>query len=210
MTALLKRGLEREGHVTTLAHDGPEGLDFALGRTFDVVILDVMLPGMDGFEVARRLRKDGCRTPILMLTAKDTPKDIVNGLDTGADDYLTKPFAFEELLARVRALARRGPVANGTLLTTADVKLDPATHEVWRGRRKLDLTKREFQILELLLRRAGAVLSRDALIEGVWGHDADVEYNTVDVFVSTLRRKLDGPDDEPLIQTIRGVGFCLR
>jgi DNA-binding response OmpR family regulator len=210
MAALLKRGLEREGHVAVVASDGSDGFEFALLRAFDVVILDLMIPTMDGFEVARRLRERGIQTPILMLTAKDASKDIVTGLDTGADDYLTKPFSFDELLARVRAVARRAPIPQLPVLKVEDLKLDPAFHEVWRGQRRLNLTPREFQILELLMRRAGKVLSRDALIEGVWGHSVDVELNTVDVFLSTLRGKVDGPQDQPLIHTVRGVGFYLR
>ena len=210
MASLLKRGLDREGHVTTLTRDGAEGLDFALAHEYDVVILDVMLPEIDGFEVARRLREHGSRTPILMLTAKDTSHDIVNGLDRGADDYLTKPFAFEELLARVRAVSRRGPIHVGTPLTAGDLKLDPASREAWRGDRKLHLTNREYQILELLVRRFGNVLSRDALIEGVWGHQIDVEHNTVDVFIANLRKKLSRNEDPPLIHTVRGIGFVLK
>jgi DNA-binding response OmpR family regulator len=210
MAALLKRGLEREGHVTATAADGPEAVDFALLRAFDVIVLDVMIPSLNGFEVAKRLRDRGCRTPILMLTAKDASRDIVTGLDVGADDYLTKPFSFEELLARLRAVARRGPIPRPAILTASDLRLDPASHEVWRGDRPLELTPREFQILELLMRRAGNVMSRDAIIEAVWGHQADVEWNTVDVFVGTLRGKVDGAHDPPLIHTVRGVGFCLK
>ena len=210
MAALLKRGLEREGHVAEVTTDGLEGFEFALLRPFDVVILDLMIPSLNGFEVSRRLRERGVRTPILMLTARDAAKDIVTGLDTGADDYLTKPFSFEELLARVRAVARRGPVQQLPVLKVQDLKLDPASHEVSRGQRNLSLTPREFQILELLMRRVGSVLSRDVIIEAVWGHTVDVEPNTVDVFVSTLRGKVDGPEDQPLIRTVRGVGFYLR
>ncbi len=210
MAALLKRGLEREGHVTSVARDGPEGLHFASSRPFDVVLLDVMLPKLDGFEVARSLRKNGCRTPILMLTAKDAPKDIVNGLDFGADDYLTKPFSFDELLARIRALARRGPIPVPTVLKVGTLTLDPASREVRRGSREIELTPREFRLLETLMRRAGKVQSRDALIEAVWGHESDVEPNTVDVFIGTLRRKVDSAKDPPLLQTVRGIGFCLK
>lgn len=210
LAALLERGLKREGHIITHAADGSEGLDMALSHAFDVVILDVMLPVMDGFQVARTLRERGCQTPILMLTARDASTDIVTGLDTGADDYLTKPFSFDELLARVRSVARRGPASRPASLTVGNLCVDPASHKAWRGDRELNLTPREFQLLELLARRAGIVLTREAMIEGVWGHDSDVEWNTVDVFVSTLRRKVDGPDDPPLIQTVRGVGFCLK
>ena len=210
LAALLERGLNREGHVTALASDGPEGLDYALAGTYDVVILDVMLPGLDGLQVARRLRDEGCRTPVLMLTARDARADIIAGLDTGADDYLTKPFAFDELLARLRAVARRGSIAQAVAPAFGDLSLDPGAHEAWRGARRLSLTPREFRLLELLIRHQGRVLSRDAIIERVWGHAAEVRPNTVDAFISTLRRKVDGPDDVPLIQTIRAVGFCLR
>jgi DNA-binding response OmpR family regulator len=210
MAALLRRGLEREGHVITVAADGAEGLDFALARPYDVVLLDVMLPVLDGLEVARSLRRRGCRTPILMLTAKDAPRDIVRGLDIGADDYLTKPFSFEELLARVRAVARRGPIALPAVLEVGSLRLDPASHEVSRGGRELHLTPREFRLLELLMRRAGKVQSRDSIIESIWGHDAEVELNTVDVFLGTLRRKVDAAGDPALIHTVRGVGFCLK
>ena len=210
MAALLERGLKREGHTTTLAADGSEGLDVAVSHPFDVIILDVMLPVMDGFKVARTLRERGCQTPILMLTARDASTDIVTGLDTGADDYLTKPFSFDELLARVRAAARRGPAPRPAILTVGDLRVDPASHKAWRGKRELSLTPREFQILELLIRRAGIVLTREAMIENIWGHESDVDWNTVDVFVSTLRRKVDRPSDPPLIHTIRGVGFCLK
>jgi DNA-binding response OmpR family regulator len=210
MAALLKRGLEREGHVATAAADGAEGLEFALARPFDVVVLDVMLPALNGYEVARRLRQGGCRTPILMLTAKDASPDIVHGLDAGADDYLTKPFSFDELLARLRAVARRGPIPRPVVLEVGDLRLDPASHEVSRGHRALQLTPKEFRLLELLMRRAGKVQSRDAIIEAVWGYDADLELNTVDVFLSTLRRKVDADEDTPLIHTVRGIGYCLK
>jgi two-component system OmpR family response regulator len=210
MAALLKRGLESEGHVTAVTGDGLEGLDFALSQPFDVLILDVMIPKLNGFEVARRLRERGCRTPILMLTAKDAPRDIVNGLDLGADDYLTKPFSFDELLARIRAVARRGPIPGSTVLRVGTLTLDPASHEVRRGSRELNLTPKEFRLLELLMRRAGKVQSRDAILSGVWGHEADVELNTVDVFIGTLRRKVDSAFDPPLLHTVRGIGFCVK
>jgi two-component system OmpR family response regulator len=145
-----------------------------------------------------------------MLTAKDAPRDIVDGLDIGADDYLTKPFSFDELLARLRAVGRRGPIPLPTVLRVGTLALDPASHEVRRGSREVDLTPREFRLLELLMRRAGKVQTRDAIIEAVWGHDSDVEANTVDVFIGTLRRKVDSAKDPPLIHTVRGIGFCLK
>jgi DNA-binding response OmpR family regulator len=209
MAALLRRGLQGEGHVTVLAKDGEEGFEIAALRPFDAIVLDVMIPRISGLEVARRLRKRGVQTPILMLTARDAPRDIVSGLDTGADDYLTKPFSFEELLARLRSVARRGLIPQAPALTVHDLTLDPASREVYRGHKRLSLTPREFQLLELLMRRAGRVLSRDAIIESVWGHDSEVETNTVDVFVGTLRGKVDGQKNLRLIRTARGAGFYI-
>ena len=210
MAGLLERGLRGEGHRVFVAVDGREGLEFAEVRAYDVIILDVLLPVVGGFEMAKRLRQKGNRTPILMLTAKDAPRDAAEGLDAGADDYLRKPFAFEELLARIRAVSRRGVIARGVLLEVDDLKLDPASREVRRGDRDLALTPREFQVLELLLRRAGRVVPRSSLLDTVWGHESDVELNTVDAFVSSLRRKLEGPGEKRLIHTIRGVGFCIK
>lgn len=210
LAALLKRGLEREGHVTAIAGDGAEGLDFALARSYDVMVLDVMLPVIDGLEVARRLRSEGSRTPVLMLTARDALGDVINGLDVGADDYLTKPFAFGELLARLRAVARRGPIPRAVVSTVGDLTLDSGAHDVRRGTRQLNLTPKEFRLLELLMRNDRRVLTRDLIVEAVWGHASDVQPNTVDAFISSLRRKLDGPHDTPLLQTVRGVGFSLR
>lgn len=215
MAALLERGLQGEGHRVFIAPDGRQGLEYAMVRAYDVIVLDVLLPFVNGFEVARRLRQRGDRTPILVLTAKDSARDAAQGLDAGADDYLKKPFAFEELLARIRAVSRRGPIAGGTLLRVADLTLDPASHEVRRAQRKIALTPREYQILELLMRRAGRVVPRDTLLDDIWGDCQDAEPNTVDVFISTLRRKLEGPPDSiapetRLIHTVRGVGFCLQ
>ena len=210
MAELLRRGLEGEGHCVFVAFDGQEGVEFAQVRKYDVIVLDVMLPKLSGIEVARRLRSQGNRTPILMLTARDSPRDVVEGLDTGADDYLTKPFAFEELLARLRAVSRRGPIEKGLLFQVADLTLDPASHEVRRGERLVALTPREYQLLELLIRRAGRVVPRDTILDVVWGSDSDVGANTVDAFVSTLRRKLERPQEARLLHTVRAVGFCLR
>ena len=210
MAALLKRGLEAEGHSVLVAGDGREGFEFAKAGVFDVIVLDLMLPKISGLEVARRLRASKNQTPILMLTAKDTPRDAVVGLDTGADDYLTKPFAFEELLARIRSVSRRGPVPQPPLLRVADLWLDPASHEAGRGTHHLSLTPKEFQLLELLMRRPGRVLSREVIVNTVWGHTSDVELNTVDVFVSNLRRKVEVDGGPRLILTVRGFGFCLR
>ncbi len=210
MASLLDRGLQGEGHRVFVASDGPEGLDFARLREYDVIVLDVLLPGMNGFEIAERLRQEGNKTPILMLTAKDAPGDAVRGLDSGADDYITKPFSFDELLARIRAVSRRGPIARNPVLKVGDLNLDPAAHEVHRAGREITLTPREFQVLELLMRRADRVVPRGALIDAVWGGDSDVGFNTVDAFVSSLRRKLDVPGAARLIHTVRGIGFCAK
>jgi len=210
MAKLLKQGLVEEGHAVTLAFDGKEGIAVATSNSFDLIILDVMLPGLDGFAVARRLRADPNRTPILMLTARDSTGDVVAGLDAGADDYLTKPFSFEVLFARVRAVSRRGPVARAVRLQIGDVTLDQSTHEVSRGGQRISLTRTEFAILELLMRNAGRVVSRDKVMEGVWGVGADVENNTLDAFMRLLRMKVELAGKPPLIQTVRGVGYTVK
>lgn len=210
MASLLKQGLEEEGHTVALAENGPLALGMARSTEFDVIVLDVMLPGIDGFGVARRLRNDGDQTPILMLTARDGVSDIIQGLNIGADDYLTKPFSFDVLLARVRAVGRRGPVAQPVTLRCADLQVDTGTREVRRAGRSLVLTRTEYQILELLLRASGRVIPRETIIEAVWGFDRDVEANTLDAFVRLLRSKVDQGFDRKLIQTVRGVGYYLR
>ncbi len=210
MADLLRQALTEEGHTVVVAATGPDGLALAETEPFDVMLLDVMLPGLDGYALARRLRAARNRTPILMLTARDATADIVAGLDAGADDYLVKPFAFEELLARLRALSRREPLSHGTRLTVADLSLDPGAHEVRRGAESLSLTRTEYGLLEYLMRRAGHVVPRRTLIEGVWGHDRDIEDNTLDAFVRLLRQKVDAGDGPRLIHTVRGVGYVLR
>jgi DNA-binding response OmpR family regulator len=175
-----------------------------------VIVLDVMLPKLDGFEVARRLRAKRNRTPILMLSARDTVPDVVKGLDLGADDYLTKPFSFAVLLARLRATARRQEGQPTSLLRVGDLVLNRATMEVFRGRREINLTATEFRLLEFLMRRPGTVISRNAIVEAVWGFDDEVNDNTVDAFIRLVRRKIDEPDDERLIRTVRGVGYSLK
>lgn len=210
MAALLKSGLEEERHSVCVAYDGQTGLDMAEGSEFDAVVLDVMLPRMDGFEVIKRLRAVGNYTPVLMLTAKDTVPDIARGLDLGVDDYLTKPFSFAELLARLRAVARRGTAPRPLRLTVGDLVLDPVTRQVTRGVRDLHLTLTEFRLLEFLMRRAGRVVSRDAIADAIWGTLDDVEENTLDVFISLLRNKVDKNAEPKLIQTVRGVGYCIR
>ncbi len=210
MAELLRQGLTEEGHAVVVSLDGREGLSFAESEPFDLLLLDVMLPGADGFSIVRRLRSRRNQTPILMLTARDASRDIVEGLNLGADDYLTKPFSFEELFARVRAAGRRGPAPQPVNLETGDLSLNQATREVRRGRRPITLTRTEFTILELLMRHAGRVLSRDTLIETVWGGDSDIESNTLDAFMRLLRAKVEAPGEPKLLHTIRGVGFSLR
>src|SRR5215471_7784830 len=187
----LKKGLEEHGHVVNLAFDGSDGLEAARQGHFDVLVLDVMLPHMDGFGIVRRLRGSGSKSPILMLTARDSAEDIVAGLDAGADDYLTKPFALKVLLARLRALARRREVEPKTRLQISDLVLDPAEHVVRRGKSPITLTRTEFVLLETLMRNSGRVMNRDRLIEVVWGNQREVETNTLDVYVSQLRSKIE-------------------
>jgi DNA-binding response OmpR family regulator len=209
MAAVLKKGLEAENHRVTLAFDGRTGLE--LGSTdFDVIVLDLMLPLIDGFEVARRLRKNGNQTPILMLTARDAVPDIVKGLDLGADDYLTKPFSFDVFLARLRSVARRGSTPRPTVLQVDDLVLNPASHVVTRGEREIHLSPTEFRLLELLMRRSGRVVSRDAIVEAVWSFDHEVEDNTLDTFIRLLRSKINREHDRKLIQTVRGIGYTIR
>jgi two-component system response regulator MprA len=209
IAAAVRRALVYEGYAVDVAGDGRAALDSAATLPPDVVVLDVMLPDIDGIEVCRRLRADG-DVPILMLTARDGVTDRVRGLDTGADDYLVKPFAHEELLARVRALLRRRTSAPGSALSYADLTLDPAAHEVTRDGRLVDLTALEFQLLEHFLRHSRHVLTRDQLLEAVWGFDAETTSNLVDVYVGYLRAKLESAGEPRLIQTVRGVGYVLR
>jgi DNA-binding response OmpR family regulator len=210
MAEILKRGLEEEGYAVTVASDGKVALEMAEASDFELLVLDVMLPRMNGFEVAKHLRESGKRLPILMLTARDATPDIVQGLDLGADDYLTKPFSFEVLLARIRALLRRGPVAQAARLKLGDLELDPGRHEVTRGGEAVRLTRTEFNLLEYLMRRAGRVVPRDVLISAVWGYDRTIESNTLDAFVRLLRSKIEGSSGERVIHTVRGIGFVAR
>jgi two-component system response regulator MprA len=210
MAELLKKGLEEENHCVALAFDGLAGLELAKIYEFDAIVLDLMLPRVDGFEVARRLRHAGNQTPILILTARDAVPDIVKGLDLGADDYLTKPFSFEEFLARLRTVARRGSAPRPTRLRVADLTLDPASRLAIRGRQEIRLSPTEYRLLELLMRRAGRVVTRTAIVEAVWGLENDIEENTLDAFVRLLRGKVDRGFSPKLIQTVRGIGYCLR
>lgn len=210
LAELLKNGLEEEGCLVTTAHTGPDGLELAQSTRFDAMVLDIMLPGLDGFEVARRLRRSNNRTPILVLTARDAVPDIVKGLDLGADDYLTKPFSFVEFMARLRAVSRRGPVIQPPKFQVADLTLDPATYEVCRADKQIPLTKKEYLLLELLLRNAGRVVRREVILETIWGTQESVENNTVDAFIKLLRSKVDHGHPVKLIHTVRGFGYRLH
>jgi two-component system response regulator MprA len=203
----VRRDLEDEGYRVTVCHNGADGLRSAETKAFDLIVLDVMLPFLDGVEVTRRLRRGHVRTPILMLTARDAPEEVVRGLDAGADDYLTKPFSFDALLARIRARTR--PAVDGQRLRFADLVLDLGTRQASRGSRQIELTRTEFSLLECLVRAGGLVVPRDRLIEEVWG-DRDVTYNNLEVLVRLLRAKLAAPGEAPLIHTERGIGNGLR
>src|SRR6516164_2342020 len=200
----LKKGMEEQGHSVATAFDGAEGLEAARQNPFDVLVVDVMLPGIDGFSIVRRLRAVKIPTPILLLTARDAAEDIVAGLDAGADDYLTKPFALKVLLARLRALARRKEVEPKIFFEIADLVLDPAEHAVKRGQSVISLTRTEFALLEVLMRNSGRVLTRDRLLEAVWGNEKEVVSNTLDVYVRLLRSKIEPAGTVKLIHTIRG------
>jgi len=210
MAALLKRGLEEEGHAVDVAADGPDGLWMATENPYAAIVLDVMLPGMDGFEVCRKLRAAGVWAPVLMLTARDEVGDRVRGLDAGADDYLVKPFSLLELAARLRALARRGDRARPAVLAEGDLRLDPATRRAWRGTTELQLSPKEFGLLELFLRHAGAVLTRSQIIDAAWDFAYDGTSNVVDQYVTYLRRKVDVPFGRHDIETVRGTGYRLH
>jgi DNA-binding response OmpR family regulator len=206
----LKKGLDENGHTVSLAFDGLQGVEAARQGGFDVVVLDVMLPKLDGFGVVKQLRSMGSKAPVLMLTARDSAEDIVAGLDAGADDYLTKPFALKVLLARLRALARRKDVGPRLQLQIDNLILDPAQHVVTRAGSPVLLTRTEFALLETLLRNSGRVITRPRLIEAVWGNEREVESNTLDVYVGQLRTKIEPAGSRKLIQTVRGVGFTMR
>jgi two-component system, OmpR family, response regulator len=210
MASLIRRGLTEEGLAADVAATGEDALWMAGAHPYDVIVLDVMLPGIDGFETCRRLRSGGVWAPVLMLTARDSVEDRVAGLDTGADDYLVKPFAFGELLARLRALARRGGEERPTVLEVGDLRLDPATREVRRGVGEIQLSAKEFALLETFMRRPGEVLSRLHLLEHAWDFAYDNRSNVVDVYVGHLRRKIDEPFGRRSLETVRGAGYRLR
>ena len=210
MAALIRRGLVEEGYAADIARTGEDALWMALATPYDAILLDVMLPGLDGFDVCRKLRETGVWTPILMLTALDGVEDRVAGLDSGADDYLTKPFSFDELLARLRALTRRGLSERPTVLEVGSLRLDPATREVWRDGVQVELSAKEFALLETFMRRPGQVLSRQDLLEHSWDGANGNRSNVVDVYVGYLRTKLDRPFGRRSIETVRGSGYRLR
>jgi len=210
MAELLRKGLTEEGHTATCAADGAEGLALAKAFDFDVILLDIMMPKLSGYELAKRLLAEKIPTPILMLTAKDSVPDIVRGLDLGADDYMTKPFSFDELVARLRAVKRRAITATEMSLRVGDLGLDPASREVLRGEQRIALTRTEYNLLERLVYRAGKVVSRRSLVEAVWGFDREIEENTLDAFMHLLRNKIDAPGRAKLIHTVRGVGYMIR
>ena len=210
MAALIRRGLREHGLAVDVAVRGEDALWMAGSTGFDAIVLDVMLPGIDGFETCRRLRGDGVQAPILMLTARDSVEDRVAGLDSGADDYLVKPFSFAELLARLRALARRGAVEHPVRLEVGDLSLDPATRAVRRGATEISLSAKEFSLLEVLMRRAGEVLSRYQLLEHAWDYEYENRSNVVDVYIRYLRQKIDRPFGTDSIETVRGVGYRMR
>jgi two-component system, OmpR family, response regulator len=210
MAALIRRGMREEGMAADVAVRGEDALWMAGSTDYDAIVLDVMLPGIDGFETLRRLRADGVWSPILMLTARDSVEDRVSGLDGGADDYLTKPFSFGELLARLRALARRGPVERPVLLEVGDLRLEPATRQVWRGDTEIPLSAKAFSLLEVFMRRPGEVLSRFQLLEHGWDYDYENRSNVVEVYVRYLREKIDRPFGVRSLETVRGAGYRLR
>jgi two-component system, OmpR family, response regulator len=210
MAALIQRGLRKEAMAVDVTANGEDALWMADATDYDAIVLDVMLPGVDGFEVCRRLREKGVWAPILMLTARDAVRDRVAGLDSGADDYLVKPFSYAELLARLRALVRRGPVERPAELSVGSLRLDPAQHKVWRGDSEISLSAKEFAILETFMRRPGEVLSRFQLLEHAWDYEYENRSNVVDSYIRLLRRKIDQPFGTKSIETVRGAGYRLR
>jgi heavy metal response regulator len=210
VSSFIKKGLEEEGYAVDVANDGEEGLYLAFERVHDLIILDIQIPKMDGLQVLQALRKEKVTTPVLLLTVRATIEDKVMGLDSGADDYLTKPFAFQELVARVRALLRRRPEAEPAVLQVADLSLDPARRIVLKGDEKIELSPREFSLLDYFMRNPGRVLTRTMITEHVWDYDFDTNTNVIDVYVNYLRKKIDSGERPKLIHTVRGVGYVLK
>ena len=210
VASFIKRGLEEEGYTVELAQDGEEGLKMIHDGSYNLILMDLMLPKMDGLQVIKEMREQDVRTPVLCLTAKDKVDDIVSGLDSGSDDYLTKPFAFIELLARVRALIRRGSSERGAELTFADLRIDPVTHKVWRGDTEIDLTSKEYALLEYMMQHPNETLTRSMIAEHVWDYTFDSFTNIIDVYVNYLRKKIDRDFEKKLIHTVRGIGYVPR
>lgn len=210
MAALIRRGLTEQGLTADVAGTGEDALGAARARAYDAIVLDVMLPGIDGFETCRRLRLEGVWSPVLMLTARGALEDRVAGLDGGADDYLTKPFSFAELLARLRALVRRGQSERPSIVEVGDLRLDPATHQAWRGEAEVVLSAREFALLEVFMRSPGHVLNRSQLLDQVWEYDYEHRSNVIEVYIRYLRRKIDLPFGVTSLETVRGAGYRLR
>jgi two-component system, OmpR family, response regulator len=210
LAAAIRRGLRFEGLAVDVASGGEQALGMVRGTEYDAVVLDVMMPGVDGFETLRRMRAEGAWVPVLMLTARHSVEDRVRGLDGGADDYLTKPFSLAELMARLRALARRGPLERPAVLEVGELRLDPATREVWRGDRQIDLSAREFALLETFMRRPGQVLTQPQLLESAWDLGYEQRSNVVEVYVRYLREKIDRPFGLTSLETVRGMGYRLR
>ena len=210
VAGFISKGLEEEGYVVDIAFNGEEGLSLALQREYQVIVLDINLPGLDGLSVLKRLREKKVTTPVLLLTVRATIEDKVLGLDQGADDYLAKPFAFQELVARIRALARRSADTEPTELRIADLVLDRITRTAQRGQEQIELTAREYALLAYFMRNQGRVLSRTRIAENVWGYDFDTETNVIDVYVNYLRNKIDADREEKLIHTVRGIGYVMK
>jgi heavy metal response regulator len=210
VASFIKRGLEEESFSVDMAYDGEEGLYMAESNPYDLILMDLMLPKMDGLAVIKALRNKGNKTPVLCLTAKDTVEDIVSGLDSGSDDYLTKPFAFAELVARVRALLRRGVQDRGAEIRFADLRLDPVAHKVWRSNKEIELTAKEYALLEYFMRNPNQILTRTMIAEHVWDYTFDSFTNIIDVYVNYLRKKVDRDYDKKLIHTVRGIGYVMK
>jgi two-component system OmpR family response regulator len=210
MASMIRRGLQGDAMAADVAINGEDALWMAAATEYDAIVLDVMLPGLDGFQVAKKLREDSVWAPVLMLTARDAVEDRVRGLDTGADDYLTKPFSFAELSARLRALARRGPIETPVILELGDLHLDPSSQRVWRGTTEIKLSAKEYTVLETFMRRPGQLLDRFQLLEHAWDYDYENRSNIVDVYVRNLRAKIDRPFGVKSLETVRGAGYRMR
>jgi two-component system OmpR family response regulator len=210
MAALVRRGLSEEGLTVDVAESGEKAVGMVRASTYDAIVLDVILPGIDGFETCRQLRTGGIWTPVLMLTARGAMEDRVAGLDGGADDYLTKPFSFAELLARLRALVRRGEIERPSIVEVGDLRLDPATHQVWRAEQEIELSAKELALLEVFMRRPGHVLSRAQILDQAWEYDFEHRSNVIEVYIRYLRRKIDVPFGVKSLETVRGAGYRLR